>query len=157
MTPTGLPHDVRWSEDRRVWCRVALLSLGGPAGQIAVMHRILVEENRWVSESRSLHAVSYVMFLPGPHADQLPTCMGGLLHGTRGGLAAGLLFILPGFLSILALSLIYVGFQDATLVQGLFFGLKAAVLAIVAEAVLRIGRKALKNRVMVAIAALAFV
>jgi chromate transporter len=136
---------------------VALLSFGGPAGQIAVMHRILVEEKRWVSENRFLHALNYCMLLPGPEAQQLATYIGWLLHGTRGGLTAGLLFVLPGFLSILALSVIYATMQEAPLVQGLFFGLKAAILAVVVAAVVRIGRKALKNSTMVTLAALAFV
>jgi chromate transporter len=135
---------------------VGLLSFGGPAGQIAVMHRILVEEKRWISESRFLHALNYCMLLPGPEAQQLATYIGWLLHRVRGGLAAGVLFVLPGFVSILALSALYVSFQDATLVQGLFYGLKPAVVAVVIEAVLRIGRRALQGRAMLAIAAAAF-
>ncbi|MFA9478038.1 chromate efflux transporter [Phycisphaerales bacterium AB-hyl4] len=150
-------HRVSFGEAFKVWCRVAALSFGGPAGQIAVMHRILVDEKRWVSENRFLHALNYCMLLPGPEAQQLATYIGWLLHGWRGGLVAGGLFILPGFVAILALSLIYAVYQDATLVQALFFGLKAAVLAVVISAVIRIGSKALKNRLMVAIAALAFV
>jgi chromate transporter len=137
--------------------RVALQSFGGPAGQIAVMHRILVEEKRWVSEARFLHALNYCMLLPGPEAQQLATYVGWLLHRTRGGLTAGLLFVAPGFLSILALSIIYAEYQRMPLVEALFFGLKAAVLAVVVEAVLRIGRRALKNRTMVGLAVLAFV
>jgi chromate transporter len=121
------------------------------------MHRILVEEKRWVSENRFLHALNYTMLLPGPEAQQLATYIGWLLHGTRGGLVAGILFVLPGFLSILALSVLYAGYQQLGFVQGLFFGLKPAVMAIVVEAVIRIGRRVLKNRVMVVIAALAFV
>lgn len=140
-----------------VWVKVAAFSFGGPAGQIAVMHRLLVEEKRWVSENRFLHALNYTMLLPGPEAQQLATYLGWLLHGIRGGLVAGSLFILPGFVSILALSILYAGFQEVAFVQALFYGLKPAVLAIVVEAVIRIGRRALKNRAMVAIAALAFV
>ncbi|MBX3729134.1 MAG: chromate efflux transporter [Candidatus Sumerlaeia bacterium] len=155
--PTPSVHDVTYREALRVWVRVALMSFGGPAGQIAVMHRLLVEEKRWVSENRFLHALNYCMLLPGPEAQQLATYIGWLLHGTRGGLTAGLLFVLPGFLSILALSVIYATMQDAPLVQGLFFGLKAAILAVVVAAVVRIGRKALKNSTMVTLAALAFV
>jgi len=136
---------------------VALQSFGGPAGQIAVMHRILVEEKRWVSEERFLHALSYCMLLPGPEAQQLATYIGWLLHRTLGGLAAGILFVLPGFLTILALSLLYVGFGDLALVEGLFFGIKPAVLALVLEALLRIGRRALGHAVQVGIAAAAFV
>jgi chromate transporter len=141
----------------RVWTRIAALSFGGPAGQIAVMHRILVEEKRWVSENRFLHALNYCMLLPGPEAQQLATYIGWLLHGTVGGLIAGTLFVLPGFLAILALSVVYALFQGAGPVEALFFGLKPAVMAIVIEAVIRIGRKALKNAVMVSIAAAAFI
>ncbi|MBW3597510.1 MAG: chromate efflux transporter [Planctomycetes bacterium] len=140
-----------------VWCRVAMLSFGGPAGQIAVMHRILVEEKRWVSENRFLHALNYCMLLPGPEAQQLATYIGWLLHRTVGGLVAGILFVLPGFVSILALSILYAGYHDLSLVQGIFYGLKPAVVAVVVEAVIRIGKRSLKNRVMVLIAALAFV
>ncbi|MEM8860316.1 MAG: chromate efflux transporter [Chloroflexota bacterium] len=140
-----------------VWVKVAAYSFGGPAGQIAVMYKLLVEEKRWVSENRFLHALNYTMLLPGPEAQQLATYLGWLLHGTRGGLVAGSLFILPGFVSILILSILYAGYQEVTLVQALFYGLKPAVLAIVLEAVIRIGRRALKNWVMIAISALAFI
>ena len=140
-----------------VWVKVAIYSFGGPAGQIAVMHRILVEERRWVSENRFLHALNYCMLLPGPEAQQLATYIGWLLHKTLGGLTAGILFVLPGFISILVLSILYAGFQDTTLVQALFFGLKPAVMAVVVEAVVRIGKRALKNEVMIIIAGLAFV
>jgi len=140
-----------------VWIRVAIYSFGGPAGQMAVMHNILVEEKRWISEKRFLHALNYTMLLPGPEAQQLATYIGWLLHGMRGGLIAGTLFILPGFASILALSYLYAGFQDLQTVQALFFGLKPAVMAIVVEAVFRIGSRAITNRVMLAVAALAFV
>lgn len=137
--------------------RVALQSFGGPAGQIGVIHRIVVAERQWLSESRFLHALSYCMMLPGPEAQQLATYIGWLLHGVRGGLIAGTLFILPGFISILALSILYAGFRDLDLVAGLFFGLKPAVLAIVIEAVLRLRRRALTDRWSLIIAALAFV
>jgi chromate transporter len=146
-----------FGEAARTWARVATLSLGGPAGQIAVMHRILVEEKRWIGEARFLHALNYCMLLPGPEAQQLAIYIGWLLHRTRGGLVAGTLFVLPGFLAIMALSLVYAAFGAVGIVQALFFGLKAAVLAIVLEAVQRIGRRALKNRVMVGIAIAAFV
>ena len=149
-------HGVSFAAAFRVWLRVALLSFGGPAGQIAVMHRILVEEKRWISETRFLHALNYCMLLPGPEAQQLATYVGWLMHRTRGGLLAGLLFILPGIVSIMALSLIYASFGNTGIVAGLFFGLKAAVLAIVVEAVVRIGRRALKNRIMIALAGVAF-
>jgi chromate transporter len=148
---------VSFSDALRVWVRVALLSFGGPAGQIAVMHRILVEEKRWVSENRFLHALNYCMLLPGPEAQQLATYIGWLLHGAKGGLAAGTLFVLPGFVSILVLSVLYARYQDLGFVEGLFFGLKPAVIAVVVEAVLRIGKRSLKNGAMIAIAAAAFV
>ena len=150
-------HQISFGEAVRVWLRIAILSFGGPAGQIAVMHRILVDEKRWVSESRFLHALNYCMVLPGPEAQQLATYIGWLLHGVKGGLVAGSLFVLPGFLSILVLSVLYAGFQEATLVQALFFGIKAAVLAIVIQAVIRIGKRALKNAYMYALAAAAFI
>ena len=150
-------HSVSFGEATRVWCKVALLSFGGPAGQIAVMHRILVEEKRWVSENRFLHALNYCMLLPGPEAQQLATYIGWLLHRTAGGLVAGLLFILPGFLGIMALSILYAGYNDMTLVQGIFFGLKPAVVAVVVEAVMRIGKRSLKNRMMMLLAIGSFV
>jgi len=145
------------AEAFRVWLRVAMLSFGGPAGQIAVMHRILVEEKRWVSESRFLHALNYCMLLPGPEAQQLATYIGWLMHRTLGGIMAGGLFIVPGIISIMALSYIYAAYGNVPVIVALFFGLKAAVLAIVLEAVFRIGKRALKNNVMVALAAAAFV
>jgi chromate transporter len=154
VRPSG--HGVSFGEALRVWSRVAALSFGGPAGQIAVMHRIVVDEKRWIGESRFLHALNYCMLLPGPEAQQLAVYIGWLMHRTPGGLAAGLLFILPGFLSILALSYVYVIFGDASVVEGLFFGLKAAVLAVVVQAVFRIGSRALVNPAMIAIAAVAF-
>src|SRR3954466_11475582 len=150
-------HGVSFAEAFSVWLRVALLSFGGPAGQIAVMHRILVDEKRWVSESRFLHALNYCMLLPGPEAQQLATYIGWLMHRTAGGLMAGGLFILPGIIAIMALSWIYVAFGHVWFVEALFFGLKAAVLAIVVEAVVRVGKRALKNRIMIALAAIAFV
>lgn len=140
-----------------VWLRVALLSFGGPAGQIAVMHRILVEEKHWVSESRFLHALNYCMLLPGPEAQQLATYIGWLMHRTRGGIIAGGLFIVPGVVAIMALSYIYAAFGNVAFVAALFFGLKAAVLAIVIQAVFRVGKRALKNRIMQGLAAAAFV
>ncbi len=150
-------NKVGFNEAVWVWCRIAMLSFGGPAGQIAVMHRILVEEKRWISENRFLHALNFCMLLPGPEAQQLATYIGWLLHRTVGGLIAGTLFILPGFVSVLFLSILYTSYQDFTLVQGLFYGLKPAVVAVVIEAVLRIGKRSLKNRVMTLIAGTAFV
>src|SRR5467141_5104194 len=140
----------------RVWLRVAALSFGGPAGQIAVMHRIIVEEKRWVSEARFLHALNYCMLLPGPEAQQLATYIGWLMHGTLGGVIAGGLFVLPGIVAIMALSYVYAALGNVPLVAALFFGLKAAVLAIVLEALLRIGKRALKNNVLLILAAAAF-
>ncbi len=148
---------VAWGEAFWTWCRVAALSFGGPTGQIAVMHRILVEEKKWISEHRFLHALNYCMLLPGPEAQQLATYIGWLLHGTRGGLMAGLLFILPGFVTILVLSIVYAEFGQTAFITAIFFGLKPAVTTIVVEAVIRIGRRVLKNGVMVALAAAAFI
>ncbi len=149
-------HVVPFAEALRTWTRVALNSFGGPTGQIAVMHRILVEEKRWVSEERLLHALSYCMLLPGPEAQQLAIYVGWLLHRTLGGILAGVLFVLPGFVTILALSLLYTAYGDLLLVEGIFFGIKPAVLALVLEATLRIGRRALGHAVQVVVAALAF-
>src|SRR5262249_41014812 len=145
------------SEATHTWVRVALLSFGGPAGQIAVMHRIIVEEKRWVWEERFLHALNYCMLLPGPEAQQLATYIGWLIHRTLGGLVAGGLFILPGIICIMALSYVYALWGQVPVVTALFFGLKAAVLAIVVEAVIRIGKRALKSRFLVVLAAAAFV
>ncbi len=139
------------------WVRIALLSFGGPAGQIAVMHRILVEEKNWISERRFLHALNYCMLLPGPEAHQLAIYIGWLMHRVRGGLMAGVLFVLPGLVSLGALSLIYAAYGEVPLVAAIFFGLKAAVLAIVLEALQRISRRALKTSASVVIAGLAFV
>ncbi len=150
-------HGVSLGEATRVWARIAALSFGGPVGQIAVMHRILVEEKRWIGETRFLHALNYCMLLPGPEAQQLAVYIGWLMHRTVGGLIAGTLFVLPGAVAIMALSVVYAAFGNVGLVQGLFFGLKAAVLAIVLEAVARIGKRALRNRVMLGIAAAAFI
>ena len=148
---------VSFSEAIKVWARVAALSFGGPAGQIAVMHRILVEERRWIGERRFLHALNYCMLLPGPEAQQLATYIGWLVHGVKGGLVAGVLFVLPGLLAIMGLSIVYALYGEVGPVAALFFGLKAAVLVIVLEAVIRVGRRALRNGVMLAIAAAAFV
>src|SRR5438445_7519880 len=150
-------HGVSMREALRVWLRVAMLSFGGPAGQIAVMHRIIVEEKRWVSEARFLHALNYCMLLPGPEAQQLATYIGWLMHRTLGGVIAGGLFVLPGIVAIMALSYVYAAWGSVPVIVALFFGLKAAVLAIVLEAGFRIGRRALKNRVMIGLAALAFI
>lgn len=157
QTGADAGHGISFGEAFRVWLRVACLSFGGPAGQIAVMHRILVEEKKWISEGRFLHALNYCMLLPGPEAQQLATYVGWLMHRTAGGLMAGGLFILPGIIAIMGLSYIYAAYGNVSFVEALFFGLKAAVLAIVVEAVVRVGKRALKNRIMIALAASAFV
>ena len=150
-------HGVSFAEALQVWLRVAALSFGGPAGQIAVMHRIIVDEKKWVGENRFLHALSYCMLLPGPEAQQLATYIGWLLHRWPGAIAAGGLFVLPGVIAIMALSWIYAAFGNVPTVASLFFGLKAAVLAIVLHAVRRVGSRALKSGPMIALAAIAFV
>ncbi|TSE06310.1 chromate efflux transporter [Mesorhizobium intechi] len=146
-----------FAEAVKVWAKIGLLSFGGPAGQIALMHRELVEERRWIGEQRFLHALNYCMLLPGPEAQQLAIYIGWLLHRTIGGLVAGILFVVPGALVMLILSSLYVLYGDMPLVEALFLGVKAAVLAIVIEAVIRIGRRALKNPAMVSIAVAAFI
>lgn len=140
----------------KVWTKIGLLSFGGPAGQIALMHRTLVEERRWVGEQRFLHALNYCMLLPGPEAQQLATYLGWLMHRTAGGLVAGILFVLPGAFVMLCLSILYALYGNLPLVAAAFLGVKAAVLAVVVEALLRIGRRALRNRILVSIAAAAF-
>jgi len=150
-------HGVTLRDAVGVWLRVAALSFGGPAGQIAVMHRIIVEERQWVSDSRFLHALNYCMLLPGPEAQQLATYLGWLMHRTPGGLIAGGLFILPGIVALMSLSIIYALWGQVGYVAGAFFGLKAAVLAIVVEALVRIGRRSLKSPPMRALAAAAFI
>ena len=156
------PHGVEappaptFGQATKLWAKIGLLSFGGPAGQIALMHKELVEERRWIGEQRFLHALNYCMLLPGPEAQQLAIYIGWLLHRTAGGLVAGILFVLPGALVMLGLSIFYVLYNDAPVIEALFFGIKAAVLAVVVEAVIRIGKRALKNRVMVAIAVIAF-
>jgi chromate transporter len=147
---------IPWREALGTWLRIGCLGFGGPAGQIALMHRILVEEKRWIGEARFLHALQYCMLLPGPEAQQLATYVGWLLHRTAGGLAAGVLFVLPGALVVLGLSILYARYQSLAWVAALFAGLKPAVLAVVIEAVLRIGRRALRTRFQLALAALAF-
>ena len=138
------------------WLKLGFISFGGPAGQIALMHEHLVERRRWISEKRFMHALNYCMLLPGPEAQQLATYIGWLLHGVRGGLVAGLLFILPGAFAILCLSWLYVLLGDLRAVEGLFFGMKAAVLAIVVQALLRISRRALRGPLQVSLAVAGF-
>ena len=151
----GAPHPT-FREALRVWAYVGCNSFGGPAGQIAVMHRVLVEEKKWIGEERFLHALNYCMLLPGPEAMQLSVYVGWLLHGALGGLAAGILFVVPGCLAMFALSAVYAAFGRVPLVQAAFAGIQPAVLAIVLEAVLRIGKRALASRARIAIAAGAF-
>ncbi len=138
-------HGVPFTEALKVWARLGILSFGGPAGQIALMHRLLVDERKWLPEDRFLHALNFCMLLPGPEAMQLATYAGWLMHGWRGGLAAGLLFVMPGALVVLALAAGYAAFGGVPLVEAVFFGVKAAVLAIVIEALLRIAKRALHN------------
>ncbi len=152
----GSASGVSWREALGTWAKIGCLGFGGPAGQIALMHRILVEEKRWISETRFLHALNYCMLLPGPEAQQLATYVGWLLHRTAGGLAAGILFVLPGALVVLALSVLYTRYQELALVAALFAGIKPAVLAVVVEAVIRIGRRALRTRFLWALAGCAF-
>ncbi len=132
-------------EATRVWARIGFLSFGGPAGQIALMHRMLVEERRWIGDGRFLHALNFCMLLPGPEAQQLATYVGWLLHGLRGGVIAGVLFVAPGAAAIMALSVVYAVWGDVPLVGALFYGMKAAVLAIVLQALVRIAGRALKT------------
>ena len=148
---------VDFGEAFRTWLKIGCLGFGGPAGQIALMHRIIVDEKKWVEEQRYLHALNFCMLLPGPEAQKLATYVGWLLHGIRGGLTAGILFVLPGALVMLAISLLYVLGRGIPVIDGALFGIKAAVLVIVVEALLRIGRRALKSRTLVGIAAAAFV
>lgn len=154
VAPPTLPS---FGEALRVWFRIGLLSFGGPAGQIALMHREVVDERAWVSDRRFLHALNFCTLLPGPEAQQLATYLGWLMHGVRGGLAAGLLFVAPGALVMLALSVLYVALGEVPLVAALFFGLKAAVLVLVVEALLRVARRALHGPAAWALAGAAFV
>ncbi len=151
------PAPVSFWEAFRFWLKLGFISFGGPAGQIAIMHSELVERRRWISEKRFLHALNYCMLLPGPEAQQLATYIGWLMHRTWGGIIAGGLFILPSLFVLIALSWIYIAFGDVPLVAGLLYGIKPAVTAIVVQATHRIGSRALKNNVLWAIAAAAFV
>lgn len=152
-TATAAP---RFAEAFRLWLKIGCINFGGPAGQIAMMHRMLVDEKKWIDEPRFLHALNFCMLLPGPEAQKLATYVGWALHGVRGGLAAGILFVLPGALVMLALSLAYALGRGITWVDGALFGIKAAVLVIVVEALLRIGRRALKTQLLYGLAGLAF-
>jgi chromate transporter len=151
------PPAISFREAFLVWLKIGFINFGGPAGQIALMHRILVDEKRWVSETRFLHALNYCMLLPGPEAQQLATYIGWLLHRTWGGIVAGMLFILPGFVLMTLIAVAYVTYGDLSWMQGLLFGMQAATLAIVLEAVIRVGKKALKHRALYWLAGGAFV
>src|SRR5216110_2289015 len=148
---------VTFSEALAFWLKLGFISFGGPAGQIAIMHRVLVDEKQWIEEERFLHALNFCVLLPGPEATKLATYIGWLMHGTRGGLAAGILFVLPGALVMLGLSLLYSLGRGIPMVDGALFGIKAAVLVIVVEALIRIGKRALKTNLLVGVAAAAFV
>ena len=145
-----------FAEATKLWFKIGCLGFGGPAGQIALMHRLVVDERKWVGEAQFLHALNFCMLLPGPEAQQLATYIGWLLHGVRGGLAAGILFVLPGFCVILALSAAYAAFGQLSWLMGVFFGLKCAVIALVAEALWRVAKRALKQPMHVIVAVLAF-
>src|SRR5688572_17498652 len=152
--PVELPT---FAEAFRFWLKLGFISFGGPSGQIAIMHSELVEKRRWISDNRFLHALNFCMLLPGPEAQQLATYIGWLLHRTWGGIVAGALFVIPSMFILWTLSFVYVKFGNVPWVAAIFYGLKPAVLAIVAAAVIRIGSKALKNEVMWVMAGLAFV
>jgi chromate transporter len=156
MGATATPSKPSFTEALALWGKLGVLSFGGPAGQIALMHRLLVDERRWIGEKSFLHALNFCMLLPGPEAMQLATYVGWRLHGTFGGLAAGLLFVLPGAVVVLALSIAYALYGQVPLVEAAFLGIKAAVLVIVVEALLRVARRALRGRYDLAIAAAAF-
>jgi len=159
MTTTASPLTAApsFNEAFKVWFKIGCLSFGGPAGQIALMHRILVDEKKWIDEPRFLHALNFCMLLPGPEATQLATYVGWLLHGVRGGLVAGILFVLPGAFVMLGLSLLYALGQGVPAIDGALFGIKAAVLVIVVEALIRIGRRALKTWLLVTLAGAGFI
>lgn len=154
---TFTPRRIAFGEAFRFWLKLGFISFGGPAGQIALMHRELVEKRRWLSEERFLHALNYCMLLPGPEAQQLATYIGWLMHRTAGGVVAGVFFVLPSVFILLALSYVYAAYGDVPAVAGVLAGFKPVVVAIVIEAVLKIGGRALKRRVHLVIAALAFV
>ncbi len=154
---TEQPIRVTFSEAFRYWLKLGFINFGGPTGQIAIMHKALVEEKKWISEERFLHALNYCMLLPGPEAQQLAIYVGWLLHRTLGGIVAGVFFVLPSVFILLGLSWLYAEYGNVGWVVAFFYGLKPAVVAIVAEAVIRIGKKTLKNESFIIIAALAFI
>jgi chromate transporter len=154
---TGGVQTPSFAEFFKVWLKIGCINFGGPAGQIAMMHRVMVDEKKWIDEPRFLHALNFCMLLPGPEAQKLATYIGWLLHGIRGGLTAGILFVLPGALVMLALSLLYALGRGFSVVDGALFGIKAAVLVIVVEALIRIGKRALKTSLLLGLAAAAFI
>jgi chromate transporter len=155
--PTGGAVLPSFGEAFRVWFKIGCIGFGGPAGQIALMHRILIDEKKWIDEPRFLHALNFCMLLPGPEAQKLATYIGWLMHGVRGGLAAGILFVLPGAFVMLGLSLLYALGRGLSVVDGALYGIKAAVLVIVLEALIRIGRRALKTALLIGLSGLAFI
>ena len=157
MTTIDETSNPSFGEAIKVWFKIGCINFGGPAAQIALMHRVVVDEKKWVEDERFLHALNFCMLLPGPEAQKLATYLGWLLHGVRGGLAAGILFVLPGAFVMLALSLLYALGRGISIIDGALFGIKAAVLVIVLEALLRIGKRALKTSVLRGLALAAFI
>jgi chromate transporter len=156
-TETKTPNHPSFGEAFRFWLKLGFISFGGPTGQIAIMQTELVEKKKWISQSRFLHALNFCMLLPGPEAQQLAIYVGWLLHKTWGGIVAGALFVIPSMFVLWGLSFVYAAYGNIPWIAAVFYGLKPAVMAIVAFAVIRIGKKALKNSVMWSIAALAFI
>src|ERR687894_1221776 len=154
---SGRTNAVGFWEALRFWVKLGFINFGGPAGQISIMHRELVEQKRWVSENQFLRALNFCMLLPGPEAQQLATYIGWRLHGIRGGIVAGAFFVIPSIFVLLALSWLSVAHADVPAIAGLFYGVQVVVIAIVVEAVLRIGKRALKHRALYAFAAAAFI
>src|SRR4051795_1320656 len=157
MHNTEHPAKPSFGEAFLVWLKIGCINFGGPTGQIAMMHRILVDEKKWIDEPRFLHALNFSMLLPGPEATQLAAYVGWVLHGVRGGLTAGILFVLPGAFVMLGLSLLYAYGRGVSAIDGALYGIKAAVLVIVIEALWRIGKRALKTELLIALSGLAFV
>ncbi|MCW8955739.1 MAG: chromate transporter, partial [Gammaproteobacteria bacterium] len=154
---TDRPDPVSFLQAFLYWLKLGFISFGGPAGQISMMHQELVEKRRWISEHRFLHALNYTMVLPGPEAQQLATYIGWLMHGTWGGIIAGTMFVLPSLFILISLTWIYLSYGDVPVVEGILYGIKPAVTAIVVFAAYRIGSRALKNNVLRAMAVLAFI
>lgn len=151
------PEKITFKSAFLYWLKLGFISFGGPAGQISMMHQELVEKRRWISEHRFLHALNYTMVLPGPEAQQLATYIGWLMHGVWGGIAAGVLFVLPSLFILITLTWVYLSFGDVSAVEGILYGIKPAVTAIVVFAAYRIGSRALKNNVLRAMAVVAFI